>query len=66
MLIARKYTVFDLIGIPLRVIPVQTVAAMGYMLVDALLPAYQTLVMAYFINTATPDCEWPGRVFVNL
>ncbi|MEK3716645.1 ATP-binding cassette domain-containing protein [Paenibacillus sp. FSL R7-0333] len=53
MLTSRKYTVFDLIGIPLRVIPVQTVAAVAYMLVDALMPAYQTLVMAYFINTAT-------------
>lgn len=53
MLTSRKYTVFDLIGIPLRVIPVQTAAAVGYMLVDALMPAYQTLVMAYFINTAT-------------
>ncbi|MFD2879821.1 hypothetical protein ACFTAO_33780 [Paenibacillus rhizoplanae] len=52
-LLQEKYTEFDLIGIPLRVIPVQTVAAVGYMLVDALMPAYQTLVMAYFINTAT-------------
>ncbi|NQX44396.1 ABC transporter ATP-binding protein [Paenibacillus tritici] len=53
MLNSRDYTIFDLIVTPFRIIPVQTLAAILYMLLDALMPAYQTLVIAYFINTAT-------------
>lgn len=53
MLNSRNYKVLDLIRTPFRIIPVQTIANILYMLLDSLVPAYQTLVIAYFINTTT-------------
>ena len=47
----RKYSSCDFIWIPLRYSPVQTLFTIIYTLADALLPAYQTIVTAKFINT---------------
>lgn len=53
MLKSKDYKIFDLICIPFKIIPVQTIVAIFNMFLDSLVPAYQTLVIAYFINTAT-------------
>ncbi|WP_059052799.1 ATP-binding cassette domain-containing protein [Paenibacillus senegalimassiliensis] len=53
MLSARKYGWLDLIRIPFKIIPVHTTTTILYMLLDAFIPAYQTIVVALFINTAT-------------
>lgn len=47
----RKYRSCDFVWIPLRYSPVQTLFTIIYTLADALLPAYQTIVTAKFINT---------------
>ena len=46
------YKTKDFLVLPLRYSPAQTVFACLYMLMDALLPAYQTVATAQFINTA--------------
>ncbi|KWX75487.1 hypothetical protein AMQ84_17865 [Paenibacillus riograndensis] len=53
MLNSKDYKLFDLISIPFKIVPAQTIATIFYMLLDSLVPAYQTLVIAFFINTAT-------------
>lgn len=53
MLKLKDYRIIDLITIPFKIIPFQTIVAIINTLIDSLLPAYQTLVIAYFINTAT-------------
>lgn len=52
MLKAKAYKTFDLILLSFRIIPFQTISSIIYMIINALLPAYQTLVIANFINTA--------------
>lgn len=52
MLKTKKYNTFDFILIPLKVIPFQTLFAIFINIINSLLPAYQTIVIANFINTA--------------
>lgn len=53
MIKIKKYTAIDSILIPLKIIPMQTFFFILYAFLNAMLPTYQTIVVARFINVAT-------------
>lgn len=53
MLKSKDYTTLDFLIVPLRIIPLQTIYSILITILNSLIPAYQTLVVANFINTAT-------------
>ncbi|GGF99230.1 ABC transporter [Paenibacillus albidus] len=48
----KEYKTLDYLILPLRIIPAQTIYAILITILNSLIPAYQTLVIANFINTA--------------
>jgi ATP-binding cassette subfamily B protein len=54
---AHKYRMIDFILVPVRCIPFQSVFAILYTVLNALMPAYQTVVLAGFIDCATDIFE---------
>lgn len=52
MLRDKKYNIFSFVNLCIRMAPLQCLSIFAYTLVMALMPAYQTLTMANFVNTA--------------
>lgn len=52
MLRAKDYTTWDFLIVHLRLVPLQTIFSILITILNSLIPAYQTIVIANFINTA--------------
>ena len=48
----KSYQILDMIIIQLKLIPVQTIYLFLNMLIMSLMPAFQTLSLSFFVNTA--------------
>lgn len=52
MIKSKEYKFYDFLIVPSKIIPFQTLFAVVNTIIGSLIPAYQTLVIAQFINTA--------------
>lgn len=57
MLEKKKYRIIDVIKLLFKIAPVEVVILLLYTLLNALIPAYQTLTLGSFIDTATKIFE---------
>ena len=62
MLKQKEYRIIDFFFIPLKIIPIQTIFAFIYAIVEALIPVYQTLVIGNLINTAMAVFQEPQAI----